>query len=110
MVYLNQTKDNVRIIECDNLQNLYTWVDDAYAVHPNMRRHTGGVMSMGLDKDLCPRWSHILVPRRCTARSRPFDRVFDRLRATKSTEMYLKVCNAQLINLKSNYIDVDYIK
>lgn len=35
------------MIGCDNLQDLYTWVNAAYAVHPNMRSHTGGLMSMG---------------------------------------------------------------
>ena len=27
---------------------LYTWVDAAYAVHQNMRSHTGGCISFGL--------------------------------------------------------------
>ena len=27
---------------------LFTWVDAAYAVHDNMRSHTGGAISMGL--------------------------------------------------------------
>ena len=31
----------------DSLLDLFTWVDAAYAVHPNMRSHTGGCMSFG---------------------------------------------------------------
>ena len=45
--FLSRTKDDVRIIGCDNLDVLFTWVDAAYAVHHNMRSHTGGSMSFG---------------------------------------------------------------
>ena len=45
--FLAKTKDEVRIIGCDSLNNLFTWIDAAYAVHYNMRSHTGGVMSLG---------------------------------------------------------------
>ena len=37
-----------RIIGATSIKDLYTWVDAAYAVHPNMRGQTGGVMSMGI--------------------------------------------------------------
>ena len=46
--YLHTTIHLKRIIGADNLHSLYTWIDAAYAVHPNMRSHTGGCMSMGL--------------------------------------------------------------
>ena len=39
--------DNVRIIAGFNLTDFFTQVDASYAVHPNMRIHTGEVMSMG---------------------------------------------------------------
>ena len=29
------------------LKTLYTWVDASYDVHPDMRSHTGGTMSLG---------------------------------------------------------------
>ena len=29
------------------MTSLFTWVDAAYAVHHNMRSHTGGTMSLG---------------------------------------------------------------
>eukprot|EP00957_Ditylum_brightwellii_P087193 6636771-Ditylum_brightwellii.AAC.1 len=31
-----------------SIQDFYTWVDAAYAIRPNMRSHTGSVMSFGL--------------------------------------------------------------
>jgi len=36
-----------RIIGANNLDVLHTWVDASYAIHEDMRSHTGGVMSMG---------------------------------------------------------------
>ena len=51
--YLKQTIDDVRIIGCENLQNLYTWVDAAYGVWSNMRSQTGGCMSMGVGMVHC---------------------------------------------------------
>ena len=47
ITFLKQTKNDKRVIGCDDLQSLYTWIDAAYAVHPNMRSQTGGTMSMG---------------------------------------------------------------
>ena len=47
MKYLNQTKTDVRVIACDNIENIFTWVDASFAVHNNMRSHTGGNMSFG---------------------------------------------------------------
>ena len=51
--YLKQTIDDVRIIGCNDLQSLYTWVDAAYGVWMNMRSQTGGCMSMGLGMVHC---------------------------------------------------------
>ena len=42
----NTIKDKV-IISAKTLSDLYTWIDAAYAVHNNMRVHTGGTISMG---------------------------------------------------------------
>ena len=42
----NTIKDK-RIIGAKTLTDLYTWIDAAYAVHNNMRGHTGGAISMG---------------------------------------------------------------
>ena len=51
--WLMQTIDDKRIIGCFNLYELFTWVDASFAVHPNMRSHTGGVMSMGFGMIHC---------------------------------------------------------
>ena len=37
----------------DDMVSLGTWVDAAYAVHPDMRSHTGGVISFGLGGIAC---------------------------------------------------------
>ena len=42
-----QTVDDKRIIGAKTLTDLYTWVDAAYAVHPDMKSQTGGAMSLG---------------------------------------------------------------
>ena len=47
MTFLQQTKDDIRIIQCDDITKIFTWIDAAYAVHHNMRSHTGGTMSFG---------------------------------------------------------------
>lgn len=45
--YLNRTIDMPRIIGAENLFMMKIWVDAAYAIHPDMRGHTGGVISFG---------------------------------------------------------------
>ena len=45
--YLNATIELPRIIGADSLTAFKTWVDAAYAVHDDMKSHTGGVMSFG---------------------------------------------------------------
>ena len=47
ITYLNSTIDVIRTIGCTDLTQLHTWIDAAFAIHPNMRSHTGGVMSLG---------------------------------------------------------------
>ena len=51
--YLNQTIGDVRVIGCENMDNLYTWIDAAYGVWTNMRSQTGGCMSLGLGMIHC---------------------------------------------------------
>ena len=45
--YLQGTTDLPRIIGANNLHMMKTWMDAAYAVHHDMKSHTGGVMSFG---------------------------------------------------------------
>ena len=47
LTWLNNTILDNRIIGCDNLESLFTWIDAAFAVHQNMRSQTGGAMSFG---------------------------------------------------------------
>ena len=51
--YLNQTVDDVRIIGVINITDFFTQVDALYAVHPNMRSHTGELMPMGYGMPHC---------------------------------------------------------
>ena len=45
--FLQQTIDDNRIIGADRLDVMTTFVDSSHAVHPNMRGHTGGVITFG---------------------------------------------------------------
>jgi hypothetical protein len=45
--YINGTIDLEYTVGADDLGRMRTWVDAAYAVHADMRSHTGGVISFG---------------------------------------------------------------
>ena len=45
--YLYATKELEYIVGADDVPHLKTWVDASFAVHDDMRSHTGGVMSLG---------------------------------------------------------------
>jgi hypothetical protein len=45
--YLRDTVHMPLVLEADGTQILKWWADAAFAVHPNMRSHTGGVGSLG---------------------------------------------------------------
>ena len=47
LTWIKQSIDDVRIIGVTSLEDPFTWIDAAYEVYENMRRHTGGTMSMG---------------------------------------------------------------
>ena len=51
--YLYGTLDMTLTLGADNLGTIYTWVDASYAVHGDMRSHTGGVISFGTGGILC---------------------------------------------------------
>jgi hypothetical protein len=45
--YIWATKDDFLTLSANSLHNVQWWVDTSYAVHPNMKSHTGGAMSLG---------------------------------------------------------------
>jgi Reverse transcriptase (RNA-dependent DNA polymerase) len=47
MQYLRATKDMPFTLEADDTRVIKWWVDASFAVHPDMRGHTGGVMTLG---------------------------------------------------------------
>ena len=47
MCYLESTKNDVLTLSADGSNELKWWVNAAFAVHPDMRSHTGAIMTMG---------------------------------------------------------------
>ena len=45
--YINCTRNEVLILQADDLNILRWYVDAAYGVHPDFKSHTGGMMTMG---------------------------------------------------------------
>jgi hypothetical protein len=46
--YLHETFEMTRVLGAVSLDKLMTWVDASFAVHDDMRSHTGGLMSFGV--------------------------------------------------------------
>lgn len=51
--YLHNTIELNRVLGADDLSVLRTWVDASYAVHEDMKSHTGGAISMGRGAFMC---------------------------------------------------------
>ncbi len=51
--YLNGTLHYKYTIGIDNVAKLRSWVDASYAVHPDMKSHTGGLLSFGTGGLIC---------------------------------------------------------
>jgi hypothetical protein len=51
--YLHGTKDLTLTLSAEHLNVIKWWVDASYAVHDNMRSHTGAVMSLGCGMLYC---------------------------------------------------------
>jgi hypothetical protein len=45
--YIQGTIDEEYTLGADNLTTVRTWIDASFAVHPDMKSHTGGIMSYG---------------------------------------------------------------
>ena len=48
LLFLLDTIDDDRVMGIEDLRVLYTWIDASYAVHPDMKSHTGGCISYGI--------------------------------------------------------------
>jgi hypothetical protein len=51
--YISGTLDRKYTIGADDMGKLRAWVDASYAVHPDFKSHTGGVMSLGRGGLVC---------------------------------------------------------
>ena len=47
MRYLRSTAEMPLMLQADNMHVMKWWVDASFAVHPDMKSHTGGAMSLG---------------------------------------------------------------
>ena len=47
MKYIIVTRNLTRILSSNEISILKWWIDESFAVHPNIRGHTGGDISMG---------------------------------------------------------------
>ena len=47
MGHLLHTRDDLLTLEADSKQNLYWHVDASFAVHPDMKSHTGAIFTLG---------------------------------------------------------------
>jgi hypothetical protein len=45
--FIRATKDDYLTLSAHSLHNVRWWVDASYAVHPDMKSHTGGAMTLG---------------------------------------------------------------
>jgi hypothetical protein len=46
--FLRGSKDDYLTLSADTLHNVRWWVDASYAIHPDMKSHTGGALSLGV--------------------------------------------------------------
>ena len=51
--YIKGSIDLEYTLGADSMSRLRTWVDASYAVHPDTKSHTGGVMSLGIGGIVC---------------------------------------------------------
>jgi Reverse transcriptase (RNA-dependent DNA polymerase) len=51
--YLRATRHLTLTLGADSLTKISSWTDASYAVHPDMRSHTGGAISMGTGAIMC---------------------------------------------------------
>jgi hypothetical protein len=102
--YLNGTLDLTLTIGADDLNSIYTWVNASYAVQPNIKSHTGGVMSMGAGGIVCKSTKQKLNKKSSTEA--------DLVGATDyipNTIWSKKVLEAQGHNITTNFFEQDNV-
>ena len=86
----------------DDMGSLRTWVDASYAVHPDMRSHTGGVISFGLGGIACKSSKQKLNTKSSTEAE--FVGASDYLPNTIWVQMFMA---AQGYTIKSSFLEQD---
>ena len=66
MKYLQGTRSLPLTLRVEDDAKLQWWIDASYAVHPNMRGHTGATMSMGKGSVFSGSWKQKMVTRSST--------------------------------------------
>jgi Reverse transcriptase (RNA-dependent DNA polymerase) len=64
--YIKSTLDFEYTIGADDIGRMRTWVDAAFAVHPDMKSHTGGVISFGTGGLATKSWKQKIVTKSST--------------------------------------------
>ena len=64
--YIKGSMNQEYTIGADSMEKLRTWVDASYAVHPDMKSHTGGVMSLGIGGFVGKSWKQKLTTKSST--------------------------------------------
>ena len=64
--YLRHTLYMCLVLGKDGTESVRWWIDASYAVHPNMRGHTGATMSMGNGSIYSGLWKQKMVTRSST--------------------------------------------
>ena len=100
--YIKGTIDTVLTLGADSLDKLRTWVDASYAVHPDMRSHTGGIMSFGTGGFIPKSWKQKLNTKSSTEAE--LVGASDYLPNTIWVKMFLE---AQGYKLNENYFEQD---
>lgn len=100
--YINGTMDLEYTVGADDMGKIRTWVDASYAVHPDMRSHTGGVISFGTGGIVCKSSKQKLNTKSSTEAE--FVGASDYLPNTIWVKMFLE---AQGYNVQENILEQD---
>ena len=100
--YIKGTIDLEYTLGADTMGKLRTWVDASYAVHPDMKSHTGGIMSLGIGGFIPKSWKQKLNTKSSTEAE--LVGASDYLPNTMWVKMFLE---AQGYKIEENYFEQD---